>query len=80
MRTGVAARRSRCLRSCPDDFGIERCCVTSNLLPFTDAHAAIPMRRARRKPRATGRSMLASELHERTRASRTHVRSTDQTG
>ncbi|ONI98894.1 hypothetical protein A8D95_21080 [Burkholderia cenocepacia] len=76
----VAMRRSRRLRSCPDDFGVGQCCVTSSLTSSTDAHAATPARHARRKPRATGMSTLASELHERTRASRTHVRSTDQTG
>ncbi|RQS58448.1 hypothetical protein DID98_17670 [Burkholderia sp. Bp8984] len=72
-------RRSRCLQSCPDDLR-GRCCETSSLLSSTDAYAATPAPCACRQPRVTGFSMLASELQYRTRASRTHVRSTDQTG
>ncbi|RQS97552.1 hypothetical protein DF048_07115 [Burkholderia seminalis] len=59
---GGATRCGRCLKSCPEDRR-RRCCVTSSLLPSTDAHAATPAPCARRKPRATGLSMLASELH-----------------
>ncbi|AYQ42534.1 hypothetical protein CVS37_32490 [Burkholderia lata] len=64
---GGAMHCGPCLRSCPDDrrircCAIRRCCVTSSLLPCTDAHAATPAPHACRKPRATGFSMLASEL------------------
>ncbi|ASE96800.1 hypothetical protein CEQ23_25020 [Burkholderia cepacia] len=73
MQSSPDHHRSGCL-------AIRQCCVTSSLLPFTDAHAATRTPHTCRKPDTTGFSRLASELQQGTRASRTHVRSTDQTG